>query len=68
MLLMSMGIMNGESRPGPRSNRILCCAVVVSSPPMPEPMMTPISSQLSLSSSAPESLSACQAAYTPNCE
>ena len=31
--------MNGESRPGPRSSRILCCSVVVCSPPMPEPMI-----------------------------
>ena len=68
MLLMSIGIMNGESRPGPRSSKILTCAVVVSSPPMPEPRMTPISSRLTLSRSTPESLSACQPAWTPNCE
>ena len=62
MLLMSMGIMNGESRPGPRSSKILCCSMVVARPPMPEPMMTPISSRFSLSSSRPESFSACHPA------
>ncbi len=60
MLLMSIGIMNGESRPGPRSSKILCCSAVVCSPPMPEPRMTPISSRFSFSRSRPESLSADQ--------
>jgi hypothetical protein len=55
MLLMSIGIMNGESRPGPRSSKILSCSVVVDKPPMPEPMMTPISSRFSRSRSRPES-------------
>ena len=61
-------IMNGDNRPGPRSIRILCCSVTVSSPPIPEPMNTPTSSRFTRSSSNPESRSACHPAYTPNCE
>lgn len=62
MLLMSIGIMKGDNRLGPRSNSTFTWAVVVSSPPMPEPRMTPISSRFSLSSSAPLSFSACHPA------
>ena len=53
MFTMSMGIMNGEIRFGPRSISTRCCSAVVCSPPMPEPMNTPISSRSTLSSSMP---------------
>ena len=68
MFEMSIGIMKGESRSGPRSSRTLHCSVTVCSPPMPEPMNTPISSRLTRSRSSPESRKACQAACTPNWE
>src|ERR1043166_825841 len=66
MFRMSMGIMNGESRPGPLFSRTLCCSSVVAKPPMPEPMNTPISSRLTFSRSSPESINAWCPALTPN--
>src|SRR6185503_17123001 len=62
MFEMSMGIMNGESRPGPRSNSTFNCSLVVWRPQMPEPMNAPTWSGSVLVKSIPESLSACQAA------
>ena len=67
MLRMSMGIMNAESRSGPRSSRTLHCSETVCKPPMPEPMNTPTSSRFTLSRSRPESRKACQPACTANC-
>ncbi len=58
MLLMSIGIVKGETRPGPRSVKTMSWSAVVCNPPMPEPMMTPISSRFSFSSSSPESRNA----------
>ena len=55
MLPINIGMVNGETRPGPRSFSSSVCSVVVSNPPIPEPMMTPISSQFSLLRSRPES-------------
>ena len=65
MFRISIGIMNGEMRPGPFASRILCCSSTVASPPMPEPRKTPTSSRLTCSKSSPESLSAPQPAWTP---
>jgi len=67
MFEISMGIMNGDSRPGPRSSKIFNCSLVVCKPPMPDPRNTPISSQFSLARSRPESCNALHAAKTPNC-
>jgi hypothetical protein len=53
MLEISMGIMKGESRPGPRCIRTVCCSSVVCRPPMPEPMKAPISSRFTFSRSRP---------------
>src|SRR5262245_7514417 len=66
ILRISIGIMNGESRPGPLFKRIECCSAVVSRPPIPEPMKTPIWSRSTLFKSRPESIRACHAACTPN--
>ena len=52
----------------PALEQDLCCSVVVARPPMPEPMMTPISSRFSRSRSRPESSSAWCPAKMPNCE
>src|ERR1044071_9044160 len=68
MLEISMGIMNGDKRSGPRSSRTLCCSAVVCNPPIPEPMKTPHSLRSILFRSSPESRNACQAAWTPYCE
>src|SRR6266498_1363277 len=66
MFKMSIGIMKGERRPGPLLSRMMCWSAVVSRPPMPEPMNTPISSRSAWFKSRPESSNACQAACTPN--
>jgi hypothetical protein len=58
MLRMSMGIMKGESRPGPLVIKIPCCSAIVCRPPMPEPRKTPTSSRLTLFKSNPLSSSA----------
>ena len=40
-LMISLGIMKGEMRSGPRSNSTECCSSISSSPPMPLPTSTP---------------------------
>ena len=66
MFRISIGIMNGDMRPGPLVKRMLCWSEVVCRPPMPEPMNTPISSRFSLSKSSPESSSASRPATIAN--
>ena len=39
---MNIGMKNAEIFPGPRSRYTSCCASNTFSPPMPEPMITPV--------------------------
>ena len=65
MFRINAGIMKGDSRPGPLLSRTMCCSSVVCRPPMPEPIITPISSRLDFSRSRPESSNAWCPANTP---
>ncbi len=56
---------NGDTRRGPLSRRMIEVSAIVASPPIPEPMMTPVRSRSSSSSGVhPASFSACSAAAT----
>jgi len=64
---MIIGTMNGETRRGPFSWWTMIWVSIVSSPPTPVPMMTPVRAGSALSpSSPPASSSACSAAATAN--
>ena len=57
------GMKNGDTRRGPFSLRMIAVSAIIESPPMPEPMMTPVRSRSSSSSGFQSaSRSACSAA------
>ena len=58
---------NGDTRRGPFSFRISAVSAIVASPPIPEPMITPVRSRSASSSGIqPASRSACSAAAIAN--
>ena len=67
MLLMSIGITNGESRPGPFCRSTVCCASSVARPPMPLPIMQPKRSGFATGAVMPASSIASRAAPTASC-
>ena len=66
MLGIIIGTVKGLTRPGPLPSRTWAWVSIVSSPPTPEPMLTPIRSALASVISSPASARACLAATTPN--
>ncbi len=57
------GMKKGETRRGPRSCRVSAISAIPGSPPMPEPIITPVRSRASSSCGfQPESSTACTAA------
>src|SRR5919201_2172051 len=58
MLMMSIGMKNGETLSGPRSISILCASSSDEMPPMPEPMSTPKRAASTAAVSRPESSTA----------
>ena len=61
------GMKNGDTRRGPLSLRISAVSAIVASPPIPEPMITPVRSRSASSSGfQPASRSACSAAAIAN--
>ena len=62
ILLIIIGIMNGETFLGPRSRRMECCSSSVRRPPMPEPTRTPARSASKEPSWRPQSFHASAAA------
>lgn len=65
-LISAPGMKNGETRFGPRSLISTAVSAIEDSPPMPEPIMTPVRSRSSsFAGSQPESFTACSAAAMP---
>jgi hypothetical protein len=65
-LMSAAGMKKGLSRRGPRSFTVMAPSQRVSSPPMPEPTMTPVRSLAASSSGIqPASSTACWPAATP---
>src|SRR3990167_223703 len=64
MLLIIFVMKNGDRRPGPFSARMCTVLTYVSIPPIPEPMMVPVSGESSSVISSPESSSASLAEAT----
>src|SRR5262245_4095451 len=58
MLMMSIGMKNGETRSGPRSISVLCASRSDEMPPMPEPISTPKREASTLAVPRPESSTA----------
>ena len=64
-LISAPGMKKGETRRGPRSFNVTAVAAMDSSPPIPEPIITPVRSRLSSSSGLqPASATACSAAHS----
>ena len=64
MLFMMFVMKNGERRPGPFSAIVRTVLTYVSMPPMPEPIIVPVSGESSSVISSPESSSASLAEAT----
>src|SRR6267142_925822 len=65
MLMMVLGMKNGEILRGPPFSTSLCVSSIIGSPPMPEPTLTPMRVALASVTSRPESFSACTPAAMP---
>src|SRR6266853_1971741 len=65
-LTISLGIMNGETRLGPRSKSVQCCSSISLRPPIPLPVTTPYRYASPLEKSMPDCLIAFTAPYTAN--
>ena len=62
-MISAPGMKNGDTRRGPLSRRISAVSAIVASPPIPEPMITPVRSRSASSSGfQPASVTACSAA------
>ena len=67
MLLIIIGIMNGEVRSGPLVSIWVTCVSIVARPPTPLPIITPARSRSMADISSPESSTLILAAPTANC-
>jgi hypothetical protein len=65
MLMIEAGTKNGEMRRGPRSTNSPCVSSMRGSPPMPEPMLTPMRSAFASVTCRPQSFQAWIAAARP---
>jgi hypothetical protein len=67
MLLIIMGIMNGEVRSGPFRAILVTCSSMVANPPTPLPIMTPARSRSRAARSRPASSRLIWPAATASC-
>ena len=65
MLMIDPGIMNGETRRGPRFSNSVWLSSIIGRPPMPDPITHPMRSRLESVTSMPLSLIACTEAAMP---
>src|SRR5216117_603172 len=63
MLIIVLGMKKGEILRGPPFSTSLCVSSIIGSPPMPEPILTPMRAALASVTSRPESFS-----LNPGCD